>query len=216
VTRGDESLDTLESGDVVLLLKGWTPGASGPSQRFIEAAIEHAFPVEPVPGPALPITALVISGLPADSFVYLGQLPQTPAARQDLLTLVAGERRTLVALVSPDHLGTALAESLDSLGNRPLVVVTASETGTRVAWRGTVSEAGERPSEQPTEGLCVLIVGGEREPGREWEEEQLRAEVMLRLERGLGVKEISRQLAVESGWPRREVYRLAVEITSQR
>jgi len=60
--------------------------------------------------------------------------------------------------------------------------------------------------------LLALIVGGApAEPAR-WEEERLRTEARRRLALGLGSKETSRQLAAESGWPRREVYRLAVDL----
>jgi hypothetical protein len=44
-----------------------------------------------------------------------------------------------------------------------------------------------------------------------WDEERLRGEVQAQLDKGLGAKEVSQQLAAESGWPRRDVYRLAVE-----
>ena len=89
----DAPLSALETDDIALFSTGWSPGPSGPGQLLIHAAIERDFPVVPIPGPTLPVTALVISGLPADSFVYLGELPQGPAARRGLLASVASERR---------------------------------------------------------------------------------------------------------------------------
>ena len=82
-----------------------------------------------------------------------------------------------------------------------------------VVWRGTVSEATALPD--PTApswtGRCVLVIGGAGKWVERWDEDVVRAEVQVLLQQGLGVKEVSRRLAAESGWARREVYRLALE-----
>ena len=187
-------LAALQAGDVALLLVGWSPAPSGPELALVRAAVEHGWPVEPIPGPALPLTALVLSGLPADSFVYLGELPGESAARCALLNSVAGERRTLVALAAPDGLDGILADLPAALGERPLVQMPTGSTAKR----------------------CVLVVGGARDEPVPWEQARLLAEIDLLLSQGLRVKKISQSLAAESGWPRREVYRLAVETTRPR
>lgn len=173
----EASVAEVEAGDVALLLAGWSPAPSGPELALIRAAVERGWPVVPIPGPALPLTALILSGLPADSFVYLGD-------RDDLLEDVAGERRTLVLAAPPDRVDDLLADVHESLDERPLV---------------------QMPG--------VLVIGGARnEPGC-WEQAQLRAEIETLLGRGQRVKEISQALAAESGWPRREIYQLAVEMS---
>jgi 16S rRNA (cytidine1402-2'-O)-methyltransferase len=176
----DAWLAALEAGDVALLLNAGAPGPSGPELALIRAAIERGWPVVPIPGPALSLTALVLSGLPADSFVYLGE-------RHDLLRDMIGERRTLVLAVSPDQVDSLLAELRDILGERPLA---------------------QRPG--------VLVVGGAQDEPVRWDEARLRAEIHQALRRGLRVKETSQRLAEESGWPRREVYQLAVDLARSR
>jgi hypothetical protein len=59
----------------------------------------------------------------------------------------------------------------------------------------------------------VLIVGGARERTARWDEGQLMAEILTLRQQGQGASQIGRQLAARSGWPRREVYRLAVKAT---
>ncbi len=208
----DSILGALEMGDVALVTTAWSPSPSGPSYRLIRAAIGRDFPVVPSPGPTLPITALVVSGLPADSFVYLGQLPTGSSARCDLLASVAAERRTLLTLVLHHQLSAALTDMAEALGERPLAVVATSDQDGQKVWRGTVSGASEHLLGQPDQELCVLVVGGARGRPARWDIDRLRAEVRAGLERGLAAKEIGRQLAVQSDWPRREIYSLAVEI----
>jgi 16S rRNA (cytidine1402-2'-O)-methyltransferase len=209
-TRSDLPLSALDDGDVAVLSEGRSPVLTAASNWLVLAAIERGFAVVPIPGPSLPLTALVVSGLPADSFVYLGELPSEPASRRDLLTSVAGERRTLVALASSDARPGLWADLLGVLGDRPLVLVMASEGATRVAWRGALGEAAEEAPGQPGSGPYALVIGGARELAERWDEERLRAEVRQRLGQGLSAREIGRELAGESGWPRRAIYRLAV------
>jgi 16S rRNA (cytidine1402-2'-O)-methyltransferase len=203
-------LDFLKNADVALLCTDVSAGTVSPGQAVIHAALERNHPVVPIPGPALPLTALVISGLPADSFVYLGQLPRQRGARGALLASIATEHRTLVAQVSPEGWPGILSELYDHLGDRPLAV-TSSGQHVGSTWRGTIAGALECLPEQPSEALLVLVIGGASEKAEPWEEEHLRAELHARLHQGLGAKETSRQLAAESGWPRRQIYRLAVE-----
>jgi 16S rRNA (cytidine1402-2'-O)-methyltransferase len=205
------TIDILADADVAILSDGWLPYPSGIASELIRAAIQRGFPVVPVPGPSLAITSLILSGLPADAFVYLGQLPAESAACRDLLGRVAGERQTLIAQVSPAHLCEALIEFRRALGDRSLVVVTAAGQGVEAIWRGTLGEVSGRALTEVVQESCVLVVGGTRGRVARWEEPQLRAQVRACLEQGLGAKEISRQLAPQSGWPRREIYRLAVE-----
>jgi len=201
-------LTALEAGDVALLFEGQSPGPPDPDLELIREAIECGFPVVPVPGPSFPVAALVISGLPADKFVYLGKLPPQRAGRRALLCSVAPQQCTLVALESPRHLADALADLHDTLGDRPLAVVGEPPE----VWRGTVSEALEQLAISPPQGESVLVIGGAQKRVTRWDEDQLRTEIQASLDQGLGVRAISRRLAAESGWPRREIYRLAVEL----
>lgn len=205
----DRILAALETDDVAVLCAGWSLAPSGPGYHAIRAAVQRGSPVVPIPGPSLPIAALVISGLPADRFVYLGQLSQGAAARRALLDSVAGERHTLVALVPARLLPEVLADLADTLGDRPLVVA-KSDCQPDEVWRGTVGGACGHSWSQWSPGPCVLVAGGVRGRPAPWDEERLRAEIQTRLDDGYGAKEIGRLLAIESGWPRREIYRLVV------
>jgi 16S rRNA (cytidine1402-2'-O)-methyltransferase len=209
----EDALGALEAGDIALVLEGQVLGPSGFHLALVQAAIERGFPVVPVPGPAFPVTALVVSGLPADSFVYLGELPRQAAVRRDLWASVATEHRTLVALESPDRLDDCLPDLCDVLGDRPLVVVRASERGTEIVWRGDADEAVTCQVSFSGDEPCVLVIGGALDEPPPWDEDRLRAEIRGCLEQGLRVKETSQRLAAESGWRRREIYRLATEIS---
>lgn len=201
-------LDTLADRDVALLTSGWSVGPLYASQQLIRAAVAREIRVLAVPGPSFPIAALVISGLPTDSFVYLHRLPQQAETRRALLHAVSHERRTLVLLDALD----GLPELYQAFGDRELAVVASlEEEGAQVAWRGTLSLAIEEFADRLIGCPCALVVDGAPEAAR-WDEEKVRHQIHALLERGHGAKAISQQLAAESGWPRRQVYQLALSV----
>lgn len=206
------ALEALQAGDVALIVVGWLAGPSSPGYQLVCAAIELGFPVVSVPGPAFPITSLVISGLPSDSFIYLGELPRESSERSDMLASVAVERRTVVVVVSFSGLTEVLSDLQAALGDRSLAVVATSARGAEVIWRGSLGEPPGRLPDPLTSSRCALVIAGAQPEVMRWDERQLRAEIRMRLAQGLGVRETSHQLAVESSWPRREIYRLAVQI----
>ena len=69
-------LRQLEEGDVALISEAGMPGLSDPGYELVRAALDRGYPVTAVPGPTALVTALVLSGLPTDRFVYLGFLPR--------------------------------------------------------------------------------------------------------------------------------------------
>ena len=169
----------------------------------------------PVPGPTLSLLALVISGLPADSFVYLGALPGDAEAREALLRSVASERRTLVIVAAEGELASLVTGLHSALGNRPVAIVPASSGGGAV-WRGDLASLRDAPEPLPAASDCAMVVGGATEEPATWDEAQLATEIDRRVARGEGAREISQALTKVSGWSRREIYRRATERTGTR
>ena len=72
----DRLLDHLDREDLALVSEAGMPGLSDPGYKLVVTAVDRGIPVVPVPGPSAVITALVVSGLPTDKFVYIGFLPR--------------------------------------------------------------------------------------------------------------------------------------------
>src|SRR5918992_6390767 len=81
---------------VALVSDAGTPLVSDPGYRLVTACIGAGVAVEVLPGPSAPITALVASGLPADTVVILGFLPRKGRVRKELFARIAGERYTFI------------------------------------------------------------------------------------------------------------------------
>jgi 16S rRNA (cytidine1402-2'-O)-methyltransferase len=95
LTKLDAILNALTSGDVALVSDAGTPTLNDPGYELVRAALEAGHTICPIPGPSAPLAALAASGLPTDSFLYLGYLPRKSSERQELLRQVEGLPYTL-------------------------------------------------------------------------------------------------------------------------
>jgi 16S rRNA (cytidine1402-2'-O)-methyltransferase len=110
-----------EGRSCALVSDAGTPGISDPGTRLISAAIKEGFNVIPIPGATALITALTISGLPTDSFVFEGFLPQKKG-RQKLLQKLSGEERTIILYESTYRIEKLLEELVNYMPDRFLVI----------------------------------------------------------------------------------------------
>ena len=210
----DYILTTLEEKDVALVSEAGMPGISDPGYKLIKAAIAHGISVVPVPGPSAVVTALAISGLPTDSFVYLGFLPRRQGERRRLLSSLAGEKRTLVAFEAPHRLRKSLADLADVLGDRQIAVARELTKIYEEIWRGNLSQAREHFEHHPPRGEFTLVIAGAGDEAQAaWDEEQVRSTLAELLGQGLDKKEAIKRVAKAAHWPRRQVYKVAVDIS---
>ena len=213
LTKLETVLGALDEGDVALISEAGMPGLSDPGYELIHAAIERDHPVVPIPGPSAPVTALVASDLPSDSFLFLGFLPRRRSARRELLAEIAGERRTLIAFEAPHRLRKSLADLEAMLGDRPLTVCRELTKLHEEVWRGTITGARAHFDEVEPRGEFTLVIGGAPGKCERWNETQVRAALDELLAQGTRRPDAARRIAAASGWSRAEIYRLGLDST---
>ncbi|MGD2146443.1 MAG: 16S rRNA (cytidine(1402)-2'-O)-methyltransferase [Anaerolineae bacterium] len=210
LTKLDAVLETLAEGDVALVSEAGMPGLSDPGYELIRSAIEGGHSVVPIPGPTAPVTALVVSGLPTDSFLFVGYLPRRKGSRRRLLDQVAREPHTLIAFEAPHRLRESLADIEAALGDRPIALCREMTKVHEEIWRGTVAEARAGYVERGPRGEFTLVIGGATEVQQRWAPEQVRAALDDLLAEGVRRPEAARRVAELSGWDRGDVYRLTL------
>ena len=151
-------LGYLEREDLALVSEAGMPGLSDPGYDLIVAAVERGISVVPIPGASAVITALVVSGLPTDQFVYVGFFPRRKGQRQRLLSSIADESRTIVAFETPHRLKEALSDIEAILGDRRVSVCREVTKVHEEVFRGRVSQAREHFVEP--RGEFSLVVEG--------------------------------------------------------
>jgi 16S rRNA (cytidine1402-2'-O)-methyltransferase len=205
----DFIIDKLSSGDVALVSDAGTPAINDPGYELVTAALASNFDVVPGPGPSAPVTALAVSGLPTDSFLYLGYLPHKTSDRHRFVGRVSNVTYTLIFLESPYRIVESLEDLLSVLSDRQVCVAREMTKMYEEYWRGSISGAVEYFKSQPARGEFTLVVEGKpKDENEKWTEEQLYEAIKQELLNEKSAKDISAELAIKSGWNKKDVYRL--------
>ena len=207
----DKILAALAQGDVALISDAGTPAINDPGYELVRVALSAGFDVRPVPGPSAPLAALAVSGLPTDSFLYLGYLPHKTNERKKCIREVSALRFTLIFLESPHRIADALQDLFSELGDRQICVAREMTKMFEEYWRGPLSGALTHFSAQPARGEFTLVVQGQLDAAQKWSAENLRSAIQREQNAGESARDISAELAVPSGWSKKEIYALIIQ-----
>lgn len=203
-------IDSMREKAVALVSDAGMPLISDPGFRLVREARAAGVPVTALPGPSAPVTALAMSGLPCDRFLFAGFLPSKDAARRVVLEELGGVRATLVFFETAPRLGKALAAIGQVLPGRELAVARELTKIYEECRVGSAEELAEHYAAHPPKGEIVLLIGAAPEalPASEAE-----AEAMLRdLLNSAKPSQAAAQVARATGLDRKMLYALALEL----
>jgi 16S rRNA (cytidine1402-2'-O)-methyltransferase len=140
----------------VLVSDAGTPLISDPGFLLVRACIEEGLEVEVLPGPTAVTTALILSGLPSDSFRFTGFLPRR---RSDFERLIDETRDTLVAFESPRRIGASLELLAEIDPSRRVAVCRELTKLHEETVRGTASELAKHFAGEPPKGEITVVIG---------------------------------------------------------
>ena len=209
-TKLNYILNCLEEGDVALVCDGGMPGISDPGYELITAANQQGIPVVAIPGPSAVTTALAVSGLPIEKFVYLGFLPRKTNDRQRLLQSVVDEYGTIVVLESPHRLLAALNDVLLVLGDRKVAVCRELTKIHEEVFQGRISQAIDHFTEP--RGEFTLVIEGKKEKDKPQLTQDIERQLHHMRSSGVTAKEAIAKLAGETGLQKKELYRAWVGV----
>jgi 16S rRNA (cytidine1402-2'-O)-methyltransferase len=215
--RAPELLGKLLDGtSIALVSNAGTPCVSDPGYRLVAAAIANKISVIPVPGPSAAMTAMSASGLPTDSFVFIGFPHKKKGKRIKFLAELAPEPRALIFYESPKRILAFLEEIASHIGDRPAVLAREMTKLHEEFIRGSVSGILETIKIRPEiKGECTLLVAGFQKEAAVGAE-LVKAEIKAALENQKGsVSQIARTIAKKYGLPKNEIYEIALKIRSQ-
>ncbi len=147
---------------IALVTDAGTPGISDPGYLVVKKCIENKIPFECLPGPTALIPALITSGLPTDSFLFIGFLP-VKKGRNKMLSQLATEYRTMIYYESPHKLLRTLEDMMIFFGqDRQASVSREISKLHEQTERGSLGEIKNHFSGQAPRGEFVLVVAGNK------------------------------------------------------
>jgi 16S rRNA (cytidine1402-2'-O)-methyltransferase len=168
----------LAGASMALVTDAGTPGISDPGFYLVRAALAAGVPVTMAPGANAVLPALVLSGFPCESFVFVGFTPRKPGELARTIEALADEPRTTVFYVSPHQFRKVLEKIAARFPDREIAVARELTKLHEEIVRGTAQEVRDRLGPRKEQGEFVLVVKGTgwRKRGRERPERDERGE----------------------------------------
>ncbi len=159
IKKTDYIMGQLKSGkSVALVSDAGTPGISDPGFVIIREAIKEGIKVESIPGPCALITALVVSGLPTDRFVFEGFLPPRSAARRKKLQALKDEQRTIILYESPHRVLKTLKDIAEIMPSAKIACVREATKMFEEIIRGNPAYLLEHFTKNAPKGEFILVL----------------------------------------------------------
>ncbi len=198
-------LADLESGaEVALVTDAGMPSISDPGALLVQAVTARGLEVHVLPGPSAVTAAAAASGLVEGPFWFVGFLPRKGGERRALLARIAVAPEPVVLFENPGRTHATLSELAASNGERPACVCRELTKLHEETVRGPLAVLAER-SEWRGEVTIVLGRAG-TSPVERAHPEAVDELIRDRIQRGDSTRDIAREIALETGLGRREVY----------
>lgn len=201
---------------VALVTDAGMPGVSDPGYELVCACLDEGISVVPIPGPTAAVTALCVSGLTTDKFVFEGFLPLKNTARQERLEVLRSESRTMILYEAPHRLLKTLADLEMALGpDRRIALGRELTKRFEEFWRGTLAEALAHYEAEPPKGEFTLVIEGATAAPQVFSEAVIKRELAQLLDSGVSRADASRQLSVTTGLSKKQIYQLSLTLETE-
>lgn len=150
----------IEGKNIALVSESGVPAIQDPGYKIINSFIHKNIHMTVIPGPNAALSALVLSGLPTDNFLFVGFLPKTSSKRSNKISELAFFPYTLIFYESPLRIGNLIQELLEKLGDRKACLVREITKIYEESITGNLSEISDKLKVKRIKGEIVLVVDG--------------------------------------------------------
>ncbi len=209
-SRLQELVAIAKNQDLLVVSDAGMPTISDPGFNLVRACIEAEVDVTIIPGPSSVLSALAVSGLPTDRFVFEGFLSRKAGERRATFERLANEDRTMVFFEAPHRILESLQDAAEVFGqDHQAVVVRELTKKFEQVTRGTLAELIEWAKSEP-KGEMVLLLAGVQEGPADYEE--LAKQALSLAERGMGLKKAVAEIAQSSKASKSVIYEHALRL----
>jgi 16S rRNA (cytidine1402-2'-O)-methyltransferase len=207
--RGPELVELIRAGaQIAYVTDAGMPGISDPGEQLVRLCVDAGLAVEVVPGPSAALTALVLSGLPTERFVFEGFLPRKGRARAERIAAIAAEPRTIVCFEAPGRVAATITDLAGACGPDRQVAIARELTKLHEdVWRGPLAAAVAHVAESEPRGEYVVVVAPAPVPvAAEVDDDTLHAAIDDALAGGASARDAAAAVAGRFGVSRRRAY----------
>lgn len=183
----------INQGKIIALVSdAGTPLISDPGYKLVSELQEEGYHIDTAPGASSVITALVLSGLATDRFLFNGFIPKTIPAKEKTFKELENLKATLIFFETSPRLIASLSVALDILGDREATIARELTKLYQTIKRDRLSNLIKFFTSNPARGEIVLLISGEAVAKAQ--EESLEGEITKLLAKGMSTKDIANHL----------------------
>ncbi len=211
--KGEYLISEMKNGkNIALVSDAGTPAISDPGEDLVRLCAEAGIQVVPIPGAVAGINALISSALPTQRFTFEGFLTVNKRGRQEHLSSLENETRTMLFYEAPHKLLSTLRDMRDHFGNRKIALCRELTKIHEEICRTTLDDAIAMYEENPPRGEFVIVIDGksaddiEKEARESWENMSVSDHVEMYIKQGIDEKEALKKVAKDRGVSKRDIY----------
>lgn len=216
--KGEEIIDLLLKGkNIALVTDAGMPTISDPGEDLVKLCVKKGISIVAIPGATASLTALSISGLSTERFVFEGFLPRKGRERKKRLEDMAKEEKTIILYEAPHRLITTLEDLAKFLGDRRISISRELTKKFEETLRFNIEEAISEFSERDIKGEFVLVIQGKlsETDNREddyWKYLSAKEHINYLIDKGLTKKDAVSEVAKLRKLSKNEVYKISIDI----
>ncbi len=206
--RVSEVTERLKKGEnVAVISDAGMPVVSDPGHVLLDEAIAEGLEYTVVSGPCAAINALVLSGMDASGFSFVGFLPEKRIDKDNVVNKFVDVCTTLIFYVPLSDVDKILDYLSEKLGDRRCALVREISKKFEEVIRGTLAHMPEFVHK----GEFVLVVEGAKDENRELNALSVEEHLQFYIDGGTDKKEAIKKVAKDRNVPKSEIYALAVK-----
>jgi len=202
--------------DIALISDAGTPGISDPGYKLVTAVAKQNLPIIPIPGCSAAIAGLSVSGLPTDSFLFLGFLPRKQQKLLQAIEAISDQRATLIFYESPRRIKALIDSMRNILGDRNAFLAREITKLHEEYIRGSLSDIlTTLEKKEIIKGECSLFVQGriEQEAIDEGQLEKILRKRITTMD--LGTSDLAGQISREFAVSKKQVYDMILKLNQE-
>ncbi|MBN19054.1 MAG: 16S rRNA (cytidine(1402)-2'-O)-methyltransferase [Chloroflexi bacterium] len=208
-------LSELEKKNIALVSDAGMPCINDPGQELIISAINLGFAVIPIPGVSSITTAMSISGMIFDQWIFAGFFPKQKTKRMELLDSISNDQKVIVILESPHRLLSCLKFILDYIGDRNITVCREMTKLYEEIFRGKISEAIDVFT-KPKGEFIILLEGHKKSPDVLNSRNEIAGILKDMDVDKLKTKEIVNNVFLKTGFSKKNIYKICLELMKEK
>lgn len=216
--KANELIEQMSGGkDIALITDAGTPAISDPGEVLVDMCHKVGIRVTSLPGPCAMITALTLSGLSARRFCFEGFLPTDKKEREEVLSRLEMETRTMIIYEAPHHLKSTLRELAGRLPDSTVALCRELTKKFEEVIRMPMPEAVSYYEVNEPKGEYVLVISGKSFDELKKKEQDdflamdLSEHMLIYEKQGYDRKEAMKMVAKDRGLSKREIYSQLLE-----